>query len=170
MKSSITYLGIALVAFTSFASALNCQQSFVKEEICLTPVQSSNEILSTNTNEYHSFEKKCGNGGKKLTGENTQGIDFQPYEKTIEDVIAENNQITENAILSESDNTCNEKQIAGCISDADQIINSINSMKGCAVLSERTMEETILENNKIIENTIVKDAFFPKVGKNENQF
>ncbi|MCG2612398.1 hypothetical protein LZZ90_12860 [Flavobacterium sp. SM15] len=170
MKSSITYLGIALVAFTSFASALNCQQSFIKEEIRSTEVQSSNEIGVVKSNENHSLVKKCGHGGRKMTVENAQGIDFQPYEKTIEEVIAENNQITENAVLEEVNSTYNNQQTVKSISEADQIINNINSMKGCAFLSERTMEEIILENNKIIENTIVKDAFFPKMGKSENQF
>ncbi|MEW5677202.1 hypothetical protein ABGT15_12885 [Flavobacterium enshiense] len=162
MKTSITYLGIALVAFTNVALALNCQQSFINDETSLTESQLLAGKNPVTVNEDHSGDWKSNKEtGKHKNGDPSDVIVFRPYEKSFQEIVEANNQIIENAASSERYLSSTEDNL----SEEERIIESINSMKSC--LEERTIEEIIIENHKITESALLSEALSNKLGKTE---
>jgi len=154
MKKSIIYLGIALVTFSNVASALNSQQSLLKEDLGLTQRVQSIQILDANTSGggNDSIKKRNTKKGGDPISIDSESIGFSSYTKTTEEIIAENNQITENNISNDVVFTCNGKSIP--LAD-NLIIDSIISADISPVCVEKTMEQIILEDSQIIENPIL---------------
>ncbi|ESU28893.1 hypothetical protein FLJC2902T_14900 [Flavobacterium limnosediminis JC2902] len=136
MKKSIIYLGIAVLTFTNVISAL-AQQSFIKED-SLAQTVSSDAGLAGNTQGTHSIERR------KIHSANStpETIVVTTYQKTMEEIIAENNQIIESTITPEQ---CAE---AGSSKD-NQIDIAIETIPVC---SEKSMEERILQDSQVIES------------------
>lgn len=150
MKKSIIYLGIAVVAFTNITSALNRQQSFNTEYFSLTQAIQSDESTDAATIGMDSIEKETGKAKADVTGINPETIVSKPYTKTMEEIIAENNQIIESVLLDELAVQTDETVITA----EDQIILSIISAEGGPVYTTKSTEEIILEDSRIIESPV----------------
>nr|WP_294937769.1 hypothetical protein [uncultured Flavobacterium sp.] len=142
MKKSIIYLGIALVTFSNVALALDFQQSFNEEN----QAPQTNERLAPGINKnVTSGQKSSAEGGRDLESVSPEIIGFKPYEKTAEEVIAENNQITESVLSNEVTEEISLQDI--------QTIDVI-SIEIAPVCSEKSMEDRILQDSLIIESAI----------------
>ncbi|MEW5676186.1 hypothetical protein ABGT15_07720 [Flavobacterium enshiense] len=138
MKKSIIYLGIALVAFTNVISAL-AQQSITNDSS--TQIVQSNENLEGSTSDASSKEKNTTGVGNPVRFE-PETIEVPVYQKTMAEIIAENNQIIESNMPYEQ--TTDENRAT-----ADTVNALIDFYPIC---TEKTMEEIILEGNQIIES------------------
>lgn len=138
MKKSIIYLGIALLTFTNVITAL-AQQSFIKEE-GLAQMTASNKIQSNNP-----FEKRNNDNSGNPVSKNEETVSIPTYQKTIEEIIAENNQIIESNLSTEEylEETNTE--------DFPIIITAEES----PVDYEKVMKERILQDNQIIESQVL---------------
>ena len=128
MKSSIIYLGIALVTFSNVITATG-QQSDINNRL----VQLA--FVDGNIKEHRSSSEIIKNE-KTLISSETDLITVPTYQKTMEEIIAENNQITENVLNV----TPTEKTEIEVILEMNRINN------------EKTIEEIISEDNLITEN------------------
>lgn len=138
MKKSIIYLGIALVTFTNVISALGQQSQFNES---LTQIAQSNENSEGNVQHNESKERKSSKD-KNPVRFNPETIEIQTYEKTIEEVIAENNLIIENTPLFEKSTEEN--------SAADYQANVLIDFY--PIYTEKTIEETIQQDRLITES------------------
>ncbi|ESU22765.1 hypothetical protein FEDK69T_20260 [Flavobacterium enshiense DK69] len=136
MKKSIIYLGIALITFTNVISALG-QQSHNNDG--LTQIVQSNENVEGHVQGNDVTERNSNKAGNPVGIEPTT-IEIPTYEKTITEIIAENNQIIENTIPFEE---TTEDYLANLSSDFYPLDN------------EKTMEDIILQDNQIIESPVV---------------
>lgn len=131
MKTSIIYLGIALVTFTNVALAVDFEQSFEEDHRnpqAQTQKNATSEIIAdsdTTTAKNHDLASI------------TSDLPLVPvYEKTMEEIIAEDYLITEGVF------------------SANQIEeHTINiSIDSFPTTIEKPIEEIILEDQQIIEN------------------
>ncbi|WP_313807003.1 hypothetical protein [Flavobacterium sp.] len=136
-------LGIFVVAFVNVALALNSQQSFRNEMISVTQSEDLAVCIKTETVKIHLKEVKKSNTykGNRTTLEEQSLVVMDPYEKTIEETIAEDNQIIENAIVADA-------QSVKMSADEAYVFESI-------VYNAPSTEERIIEDSKIIENPIL---------------
>jgi hypothetical protein len=146
MKKSIIYLGIAVLTFSNVISAL-AQHSFIKGE-SLTQTVSSNASSDGNTNGNPLVERR--NSNNSSNGEDTSSNDpatiiYTPYQKTIEEIIAENNQIIESTISPEQNTEENS-------TEDNQIDIAIEVSP---VSTEKAMEERIIQDMQIIESSVL---------------
>lgn len=138
MKNSIIYLGIALVTFTNAALAVDFQQSYTDEN--LITANAAQTIVSVGENNGKSSYKAATSKDKDAE---TITLDIAtPYQKTIEEVIAENNQIIE----SEDSYTANENLNEALFGE---------TVSGEPQFSEQTIEERILQDSQIIESPLL---------------
>ncbi|ESU18626.1 hypothetical protein FCR2A7T_29260 [Flavobacterium cauense R2A-7] len=142
MKKSIIYLGIAVILFSNVISALNCQQSFNNENLSLT--QNIQSIENTDA----TIGKNSTGGGGDTSSVISDEIVVNPYQKTMEEIIAENNQIIESDLPNEVTETTSEED--------EQIRLSIISVQG-PVYTEKTTEEIIMEDRQIIESPVFNE-------------
>ncbi len=143
MKKSVIYLGIALLTFTNVITAL-AQQTFFEEEALVQTV-TANKLLSSNTYNNGLFEKRNENHTGKTTSTNEETIVVPVYEKTMEEIIVENNQIIESSLSTEEYLEETNAQ------DFPIIISAEES----PVDYEKVMEERILQDNQIIESPVL---------------
>jgi len=134
MKKSIIYLGIALVTFTNVALALDFQQSSNDESLNVAQTAQSTESLEPSSNE-----------GGDPASINPETIVVPTYQKTMEEIIAENNQIIESTLSL-------EQTASLSIAEDNQIDISIEIT---SVSSEEAMAERILQDSQIIESTVL---------------
>lgn len=148
MKSSIIYFGIALTTFTNVALALNYQKSPLNEDLNQASTLQSVKNIEVSINEGHSRERA---GGKENTANGPSDVVvFNPYEKTMAEIITEDNLIIENAISNDA-GFSNQKSVAEESKSLDEIILA----EVYPHYSEKTTEETITEDSKIIESLVV---------------
>jgi len=138
MKKSIIYFGIALLTITNVITAL-AQQSFVKGD-SLTQTASSNVSLVGNAQSNRSIERRNSNNDGKPTAIDPEAIVATTYQKTMEEIIAENNQIIESTISTEQFVEDNQINIA---------------IEGNPVCSEKAIEEIIIQDSQIIESPVL---------------
>lgn len=137
MKKSIIYSGIALLTFTNVITAL-AQQSFLKDE-GLTQTVAANKLVS------NPFENRNGNDSGTPASSNEEIILVPAYEKTIEEIITENNQIIEsNLSTGEYLEEKNAEDFPIIITVEESPVNY-----------EKVMEERILQDNQIIESPVL---------------
>lgn len=154
MKKSIIYLGIAVVAFTNVTSALSSQQSFNNEYFSLTQSVQSEQSTDATTTGNDSIEKKSGKECGDAGSINPETILSTPYAKTIEEVIAEDNQIIESEISSDVVENASEESIT----IDNQVIDMTISSEVGPLYSKKTTEEIIMEDSLIIESPIFNTA------------
>lgn len=157
MKKSIIYLGIAVITFTNVISALNCQQSFNNEGLSWTETAQSNKNKATAASDNDSIEKKFGNGDVDSANATPEITGFRPYQKTTEEIIAENNQIIESTIYTEI-------IPLETITENYQIKDISVSIPVC---NEKSIEDIILQDNQIIENAILNEVEYIGVVKSK---
>lgn len=150
MKTSIIYLGIALITFSNVIPALS-QESFIKGE-SLAQTVSSNQSKDRNSFEAASNNSNS-NKEQDVVSFDPETIAAPTYQKTIEEIIAEDNQITEGAISSEL--TSKESQI-------------VVEIDGIPTSTEKTTEERILEDSQIIESPLSTTNQLAVVVKSRN--
>ncbi|CAM3717859.1 hypothetical protein FSS13T_25790 [Flavobacterium saliperosum S13] len=138
MKKSVIYLGIALLTITNVISAL-AQQSFIKEESLAQTVTSRTNSVE-NALDNRSSERRDTNEDREAANGNMEIIAVTAYQKTMEEIIAENNLIIESTILTEQDVEDNQLDI---------------SIDASPFTSEKTIEERIQQDSQIIESPIL---------------
>jgi len=153
-KKSIIYLGIAVVAFTNVASALSSQQSFNNEYFSLTQTVQSDGSSDAATIGNDSIEKKTGKECGDSCCINPETIVSTPYTKTMEEIIAENNQIIESTISNDTA----EKATEEIIVEDNQIIDVTIVAEVGPLYSKKTTEEIIMEDSQIIESPVFNAA------------
>lgn len=155
MKNSIIYLGIALVTFTNVLSAANVDQSFTQDDFkaAQTILSDQEALLASN-----DVDIKDSVNAEDPTLIHMESLAFTSYEKTMEEVIAENNQITESSISNEMTFLFIEKSMEEIIAEDNKIIDSPVTSEVSLLYIERPIEEIIAEDNMIIESTISKEA------------
>ncbi|MGX7668944.1 hypothetical protein [Flavobacterium pedocola] len=163
MKKSIIFLGIASVAFANVTLAINCQQSSVKEETGSTQTKQSFESLEAAT-KGNRLAVVSKDGGDPQIG-NSEAIFYKPYQKTVQEIIAEDNQIIENSLSEQPATPCVEKTSNEPTSDESQVIESIIAMEACPLYSKKTIEQVIFDDSQIIENAIVSNVTSLNLGK-----
>ena len=142
MKKSIIYLGIALVTFTNVALALDFQQSQEQENLNPTQTTFATENLESDTNNVGKVNRSEGGNQKEV---NPETITFPTYQKTIEEVIAENNLIIESDLSLEQ---TTEESIAE--ENLLAILTEVNTQN-----SEEVMAERIFQDSQIIESPVL---------------
>jgi len=146
MKTSITFLGIALLVIATTnasASVTTATNKTLKVALAMENEQGAALEACAITEEgkgYAPVEDQT-----ILNPEMALNTSFQ---KTIEDVIVADNQIIE------SDVTLAATTIESIIQENNQIIESENTNEVHPLYLERTIEEAIAEDNAIIESTI----------------
>jgi Ni,Fe-hydrogenase III component G len=192
MKNSIIYLGITLMAFTNVITASNVRQSFNMNDVSST----TNKTVSVETAHAKDVFIVASNGNQlsqeiafpveDTTILNLEAVLFNTAEKTMEEIIAEDNKITETTISNEvyflsigktmeeiiaEDNSITESTISNevhflqirktveeVIAEDDKITESSNSNEVYILQIEKTMEDVIAEDNKITESTISNEV------------
>ncbi|RTY90579.1 hypothetical protein [Flavobacterium sp. GT3R68] len=154
MKNSII-LGIALVTFTNALSAANVRQSFTQDDFkAAQTFQLDQEAILASSD----IDAKDSVNTEDPTIIHMETLAFTSYEKTIEEIIAENNQITESSISNEMTFLFIEKSIEEVIAEDNKIIDSTPVTEVSLLFIERPIEEIIAEDNRIIESTISSEA------------
>lgn len=148
MKKSIIYLAISLAWFTN----VNAKDNFGSQ----MSTASTEEV----TAQKNSFHLDIYNIGKRNLAPVEDQIPFNPEtvilnfnQKTILEIISDNNKIIENTSEMNEELLFIEKPIEQTIEDDNKIIENANDTASTQPLYiERSIEEVILENNTIIEN------------------
>lgn len=156
MKNSITLLGMALLVFNMNATA-----------------NTSNTFKVTEENEQGDFFKENNPLAKRNAAPVEDKTILNPAtvmvntEKSIEEIIAENNQITESKITDEGVRFFAEQPIETIIEQDNQIIES-KTEEVRPLYLEKTVEDQIAEDNAIIESdmaTVIQSLDFDSINK-----
>ncbi|WP_310377689.1 hypothetical protein [Flavobacterium sp.] len=170
MKKSIIYLGIALVVFASVSNVTfntikevkvlkmksiknisNLQRTSLKtEEATFEKTNAFQPVFNCETNVKEDFKM----ASVYVVNENNETIESVPtikIEKNANQLIAEDNAITENTISNETQAL--DYNIINNSSYAYEIIESISTSK-----IEKTADQLIAEDNAITGNTISNEA------------
>ncbi|MGX7668230.1 hypothetical protein [Flavobacterium pedocola] len=137
MKNSIIYLGVALVTLTNVIQALG-QQSFSKGDSLAQTVHYSKNF-DGNTNGAFSIKRNVNEGGNPVSA-NSEIITVPAYTKTVEEIIAENNQIIESATSTEQ-------------TTEDTLLDL--TIDAAPVSDEQVLEERIEQDSQIIESPVL---------------
>jgi hypothetical protein len=158
MKNSIIYLGILLVAFTNNSSASNAfRMTSADVNVNQQSITLSSKILSCEQNKFTLVED--------TTVLNPETVIAANFTRTIEEIIAENNQIIENKVTNDATLLYTEKTIEETIAENNQIIESTVDKVISFVYLDKSIEEIIAENNQIIESkpmVEVEPLYLPK--------
>jgi len=156
MKKSIIILGIAVLTFTNVISAL-AQQSFIQGDSMAQTTTSSNASLTGKTHGNPLTEKRSANEERDSENVNLEIIAVTAYQKTMEEIIAENNQIIESIVPTE--------QVAEDNSSQENQINI--SIEGYSFNGEKAMEDVIAQDSQIIENPVLNASLPITLGKSK---
>lgn len=147
---SIIYLGIALGTFTNVALALNEQQASFNEDSSQASTFQVVKNITISSTEDHSRERRGGKDNADVSNVQPDVIVFNPHEKTIEEVIAEDNLITEYA-LSKTDFSAEQTK-----ADESKSLDELLLAQVYPHYSVKTAEEIIAEDSKIIERPFME--------------
>lgn len=151
MKTSIIYLGVAMMIVTSsIATNRNLKN--------VNSTRTENSIIELEQGDSFDtkselFEIKKFAPVEDQTILNPESILNVKFQKNIESVIIENNKIIENNLENESVFVVGEQSIEEVIFANNQIMEGGSTSEVHPLYLERTIEDTITENNTIIENT-----------------
>ena len=148
---SIIYLGIALGTFTNVALALNEQQTSFNEDSNQASTLQVIKNIAISSAEEHSRERRGGKHNADASNVQADVIVFNPYEKTIEEVIAEDNLITENALSGKTDFSTEQTK-----ADESKSLDELLLAQVYPLYSVKTAEEIIAEDSKIIERPVME--------------
>ena len=155
MKKLITSI-FALVAFANYSNAETSLVNGVNANILIA--------AAANAQQFETFLLVNPISHPKLTPidnstiVNPESLITQSYERPIEEVIAENKQITETNIVNDSYTIFIETPIEQIIAADHQIIDSDFTPKAMPLYLERTIEDAIAEDNAIIEEIVPTEA------------
>jgi hypothetical protein len=153
MKTSIVYLGIAMVVLTSTKAAAGFSKVAKSNTITVVANVDQGDSYISNS-ETHKIDAPV----EDQTVINPELVLNRTYQSAIEDVIAENNKIIESDLATETVSLNLEKPIEEIIQENNQIIGSETATEIRPLTIERSIEEVIAEDNAIIESTISTKA------------
>lgn len=155
MKKSTVYLGIAVAAFTNLSHATAITN--VDEPGHFTSLQVmavlNNKVLTEKVNS----EPKDFAVGEEITTMDPAKVISLDVDKPIDELIKENNLITESIVSHDVTFLYIEKSAEDLITEDNQIIESTISNKVQPLLIDKTIEETIATDNQIIESSITNE-------------
>jgi hypothetical protein len=174
MKKSIIYLGVLALTFSNIVSASDSNLSFQQEEVMA--ISNSDEVLVHNS----VFAIK-----DTILPELNIMV-AKSYQKSIEDIINENNDITESqpleaayiesAILEQYNVftiaidkiqfVSTEKTIDQIVEEDNQIVNNNEVTESLPLFYQKTIEDIILQDSMIIDSKLdneVKPLDFEKI-------
>ena len=156
MKNSIIYLGIALVGFASVSNAIfdtknEVKASKVKTLENTTNVQWTSLLLVDMHYEKTNATKPVFIMDTVITGDFKIAAANEANEKTADQLIAEDNAITENTISNETQAL--DFNVIYTNSIVDETIESVTANK-----IDKTADQLIAEDNAITENTISNET------------
>lgn len=149
MKSSIFYLGIALLTLSTSIAKNSFKRASLQEDFGNQIAQNEtdltvNQIFYTNTNSNKEEDVLF----------NPETVININSEKSIEEVIEENKKIIEETTTNESIYFVSEQSIEETIHQDNQIIEAENVTNIQPIFLEKTIDDTIQEDNAIIESTL----------------
>ncbi|WP_298221059.1 hypothetical protein [Flavobacterium sp.] len=148
MKNSIVLLGMAVLVF-NLTTAANTSKAINKTVTIATEDQGA--LFSTENN---PLEKRNFAPVEDQAILNPAAVIGTTYEKSIEEIIAENNQITEDQITDEGVFYFEAPSIENIIQENNKIIESQDTAEIRPLYLERTIEDQIAEDNAIIESNV----------------
>ena len=164
MKNLFFYLAPALLTATIATAATTCADGTNTNHLIATTIKSDQfqaslaQDLSNGDRTFSPVEDKT-----VLNPENV----IAHSEQSIEEIIAENNKITESVVTYDGSLLFIEKSTEQTITDDNKIIESNISAEIYPLLLERTIEDVIEENNHIIDNAAIEaqPLDFDRIGK-----
>ncbi|WP_309641910.1 hypothetical protein [Flavobacterium sp.] len=156
MKNSITLLGMAMLVF-NLTTAANTSKTTDK---VVTVVTEDNEQADFFATEGNPLEKRNAAPVEDQVILNPAVVMVNAYQKSVEEIIAENNQIIESNVIDEGVRYFEATAIETIIEQNNQIIESNNDTEVRPLYLDRTIEDQIAEDNAIIESDITS-AFQP---------
>jgi hypothetical protein len=151
MKKSITLLAVTVFVF-NVTMASNITETTTKMNAV---VVQENEQANLSSLENNPLEKRNFAPVEDHVILNPETVMTASYQKSSEEIIAENNQIIESNIKDEGILYFAETPIENIIQQNNQIIESENTTEIRPLYLERTIEDQIAEDNSIIESDIV---------------
>ncbi len=150
MKSSIVLLGMAVLVF-NFTTAANNAKAADKAPTVFTDHEQGDLFVAEN----NPLEKRNFAPVEDQVILNPAAVMTNTYEKTLEEIIAENNQIIESNITDEGVRYFEPTPIEMIIQENNKIIEDQSGAEVRPLYLDRTIEEQIAEDNAIIESTAV---------------
>lgn len=150
MKHSIALLAVTVLVF-NVTMAAKTLETTVKMNSVLTQ---ENEQLDFFSMDNNPLEKRNFAPVEDQVILNPETVMTISYQKSLEAIIAENNQIIESDIKDEGILYFAETPIENIIQQNNQIIESENTTEIRPLYLERTIEDQIAEDNSIIESDI----------------
>ena len=153
-KNAIAFLGMALLVFNaSQAGTFRMENKSTIVNAIVDIEQGDSFVGAINSTEKRNFAPV-----EDQVIINPEAVIKRTYHKTIEEVIDEDNKITESNSTERSLFMVTEKAIEAIIEENNQIIESQNQTEVRPLYLERTIEDQIAEDNAIIESNIVTVA------------
>jgi hypothetical protein len=163
MKKSFLYLGIVVLIFTNFSRASNFTDCKTDVEQKYSATIDDNTILNPESIIQGNYNKTIDQiiAEDNLITESAVSTE-EPLliysEKRIEEIIAENNLIIENKSIKNETLLYLEKSIQEIIVENNKITESKASVEAELLYLSKPIEEVVVEDSKIIESKIVREA------------
>lgn len=150
MKKSTVYLAVAVAAFSNLSHAIAITNVDGPGHFTSLQVMAvlNNKVLAENIN----AEPKDFTFSEEMTTMNPKVISLD-VDKPIDELIKENNLITESTVSNDVTFLYIGKSTEDLIAEDNQIIESMISDEVQPLLIDKTIEETIATDNQIIEST-----------------
>jgi len=155
MKKLIVYLGLAFVAVTNNANAENTLvEGLTANHLTVAAVRAEQyENLLTESADKGKFSPV-----EDKTVLNPETVVTVNNERTIEEIIAENNKIIESTIVNDGILFFMERPTEEIITEDNKTIDSNITTEIRPLYLERTIEDVIAEDNAIIEGGIPNEV------------
>ena len=149
-KKSIVLLGMVLLVF-NFTTVANNSKTTDKISVVLSEDNDQGDFLTT---EGNPFEKRNAAPVEDQVILNPAVVMVNAYQKSLEEIIAENNQIIESNVTDQGVRYFEATAIETIIEQNNQIIESNNDTEIRPLYLDRTIEDQVAEDNAIIESDI----------------
>lgn len=153
MKTTLIYLGIAMMVLTSAQAKKDLSAAVVNSKIVMLQ-KAQNDLASII--EYGDTKIVAPVEDKTVMNPET-ALNFK-FQNSIEAMIIENNKIIESTISTDATTVNLEQPMEDIIQENNQIIESESTSEVRPLYLDRTIEDTIAEDNAIIESNIISQA------------
>lgn len=154
MKKSTVYLAIAVAAFTNLGHAAAITNVDGPGHFTSLQVMAvlNHKVLTENAN----LEPKDYTNDEEITSMDPTKVISLDVNKSIDELIKENNLITETTVSNDVTFLYIEKSAEDGIAEDNQIIESTISNEVHPLFIDKTIEETIASDNQIIESNPIE--------------
>lgn len=158
MKTTIYYLSVSLLVLANYATAENHRP--------VNYINSSNIALSipdANPQDLYSdaislpMTKNSEPDDEAIM--NPESVIKVTVSKTIEEIIADNNQIIESSVPEKTTFLFVETPVEDVILQNNQIIENTADIQAQPLYLEKTIEDNIIEDNMIIESSLPNESY-----------